>query len=366
MGASRCTLPRTHPSRGMRPLSPSRVPHRLPLLPGHDPGPGPHRRPRSRRRMRPLRVSFVADTEAWGGAETWLVHHLRRARRHDVEPSVGCAEPVADRFRPWVPSGSLGGVPLARHAVQAPATAAALAAQAPDVVLVNLVDPGSNAATMAAALAVAPTAAMLHLPGATGEGRERDSLAPLYGDLAILLTPSEAGARQVRAELTEPRGGVLVTCNGVDIPDRPHGPAGHRPPRIGVHARLTRQKGIDVLLEAVRELVQKGRRLELCVAGRGRDEAALRRAASGLPVRFLGWVTEPRRFLAGLDIFCQPSRHEALPLALLEAMAEGLPCVSTDVGDVRARLGDAVCLVPTEDSQALAAALGRLLEDADG
>src|SRR4051812_9252586 len=207
MGASRCTLPRTHPSRGVRTLSPSGVPHRLPLLPGHDPGAGPHRRPRSRRRMRTLRVSFVADTEAWGGAETWLVHHLRRARRHDVEPSVVCAEPVADRFRPWVPAGSLAVVPLARHAVQAPATAAALAAQEPDVVLVNLVDPGSNAATMAAALAVAPTAAMLHLPGATGEGRERDSLAPLYGDLAILLTPSEAGARPGRAELTEPPGG---------------------------------------------------------------------------------------------------------------------------------------------------------------
>src|SRR3954447_2997026 len=92
MGASRCTLPRTHSSRGMRPLSPSRVPHRLPLLPGHAPGAGPHRRPRSRRRMRTLRVSFVADTEAWGGAETWLVHHLRRAPRHHVEAVVAWAE----------------------------------------------------------------------------------------------------------------------------------------------------------------------------------------------------------------------------------------------------------------------------------
>src|SRR3954452_21090190 len=365
MGASRCTLPRTHPSRGMRPLSPSRVPHRLPLLPGHDPGAGPHRRPRSRRRMRTLRVSFVADTEAWGGAETWLVHPLRRARRHDVEPSVVCAEPVADRFRPWLPAGSLGVVPLARHAVQAPATAAALAAQEPDVVLVNLVDPGSNAATMAAALAVAPTAAMLHLPGATGEGRERDSLAHLYGDLAILLTPSEAGARQVRAELTEPSGGVLVTCNGVDIPDRPHGPAGHRPPRIGVHARLTRQKGIDVLLGAVRAMVDDGRRLEVCIGGRGRDEAALQAAAAGLPVTFVGWVAEPRRFLGGVDVFCLPSRHEGLPLALLEAMAEGLPCVATDVGDVRVRVGSAVDLVPPEEPLALALALSRLLEDRD-
>jgi hypothetical protein len=65
--------------------------------------------------MRPLRVSFVADTENWGGAEVWLVHHLRRARFHDVEPSLVCSEPVADRFRPWLPAHRLAVVPLARH-----------------------------------------------------------------------------------------------------------------------------------------------------------------------------------------------------------------------------------------------------------
>jgi len=310
-----------------------------------------------------MRVSFVADTESWGGAEIWLLHHLTRARQHGVEASVVCAEPVAERFRRWVPSSSLAVVPLARHAVRAPATAVALAGQAPDLVHVNLVDPASNAATVAASLSVAPTTATLHLPGDTGEGQQRSALAGLYGDLSVLLTPSEAGARQVQDELAEPRGGVVVTCNGVDIPARPHGPAGHRPPRIGVHARLTRQKGLDVLLDAVRAMVREGQRLEVRIGGRGREEAALREAAAGLPVRFVGWVADPRRFLAGLDVFCQPSRHEALPLALLEAMAEGLPCVATDVGDVRLRLDGAVDLVPPEDPHALAIALTRLLQD---
>jgi glycosyltransferase involved in cell wall biosynthesis len=82
-----------------------------------------------------------------------------------------------------------------------------------------------------------------------------------------------------------------------------------------------------------------------------------------LPVEFRGFVRDVPAFLRELDLFCLPSRREALPLALLEAMAAGLPCVATDVGDIRAAVGDAVLLVPPEDDRALAAALDSLLGD---
>ena len=310
-----------------------------------------------------LRVSFVADTEGWGGAEAWLVHHLCRAADHGVVASVVCAEEVVDRLRPWVEPGRLDGVPLARHASAAPATAAALRAQRPDVVLVNLVDPASNAATVRAPLAVAPNVAALHLVGDVREGGERAALAALYARLELLLTPSEEGADLVRRTLAVPRSGIAVTCNGVDVPPDPRGPAANRPPVVGGYGRLTRQKGYDVLLDATRLLLDRGVELELRLGGAGRDGAALREQARGLPVSFEGWVDEPRSFLAGLDVFCLPSRSEALPLALLEAMAEGLPCVATDVGDVRRRAGAAVELVPVEDAVALADALERLLRD---
>ncbi len=312
---------------------------------------------------RPLRVSFVADTEGWGGAETWLAHHVRRAADHGVLASVVAAEEVADRFRAWVPGERTAAVPLARHREKALDTRAALEAQAPDVVLVNLVDPASNAATIDAALTVAPTAAALHLTGDLGP--DPAGLAALYADLAVLLTPSQEGLDLVRTRLAEPRGGVVLTCNGVDVPADPHGPAGRVPPRVGGFGRLTRQKGYDVLLDAVRLLVDRGVALEVVLGGAGREDASLRAAASGLPVSFTGWVPDGRAFLAGLDVFCLPSRHEALPLALLEAMAEGLPCVATDVGDVAARLAGAVELVPPEDPRALADALERLLADGE-
>jgi glycosyltransferase involved in cell wall biosynthesis len=103
--------------------------------------------------------------------------------------------------------------------------------------------------------------------------------------------------------------------------------------------------------------------VEVVVGGEGRDGDRLRAAAAGLPVTFRGFVGDVRGFLAGLDVFCLSSRREALPLVLLEAMAEGLPCVATDVGGVAVAVGADAVVVPPEDAGALAAALAALLGD---
>ncbi len=66
--------------------------------------------------------------------------------------------------------------------------------------------------------------------------------------------------------------------------------------------------------------------------------------------------------LAVMDIFCLHSRTEGFPNALAEAMAMGLPCVSTDVGDAAVLLADTGVLVPKEDSVALAKGIGQLLD----
>ena len=313
--------------------------------------------------VRPRRVSFVADSETWGGAEVYLSHLLRRAGPLGWHASVVAAEPVAGRLHAAVPDVPCASVPLARHASSAPQVAQALRAQAPDVVLVNLVDPASNAAAVAAALGLAPTTATLHLDGDTGAGEQHQRLVEIYGRLSAVITPAEPIRSQVVTDLGVPRSRTHVLPNGVDVPADPSGPAGRRPVRIGAHARLTRQKGLDVLLAAVRMLVQDGAAVEVVIGGEGRERGSLVGAAEGLPVRFPGFVPDARAFLRGLDVFCLPSRREALPLSLLEAMADGLPCVATDVGDVRAVLAGALALVPPEDHRALAAALRHLVED---
>ena len=134
-------------------------------------------------------------------------------------------------------------------------------------------------------------------------------------------------------------------------------------PSFAAWGRHVPQKGFDVLLEAVRQLDADGVRLRLLLGGEGRERADLERRAAGLPVRFTGFEAEPRRLFAQADVFVLPSRVEALPLVLVEAVSAGLPAVATDVGDVREALGDVVEVVPPEDADALAAALRRLLAD---
>ncbi|MGY1714578.1 glycosyltransferase [Geodermatophilus sp. SYSU D01106] len=305
-----------------------------------------------------MRVSFVADSSGWGGAEVWLTHHLRRAGEHGATAALVVSEPVAEGFAAFPVERAV--VPLSRHADDAPAVRAALAAQRPDVVVVNLVDPASNAAAVSAAQDVAPTVGVLHLVGDTRAGEERAALRGLYRRMAGVISPSTEGRAQLVGDLGVDPARAHVVPNGADLPADPAGPAGRPVPRIGAFGRLTAQKGFDVLLDALRRLDVP---YEAVIGGAGRDGEALRAAAAGLPVTFPGWVDDPRAFLADLDLFVVSSRVEAGPLVLVEAMAEGLPCVSTDVGEVRRVAGEDVVVVPVDDAGALAGAIGGLLAD---
>jgi glycosyltransferase involved in cell wall biosynthesis len=204
---------------------------------------------------------------------------------------------------------------------------------------------------------------VLHLLGDTGIDARRARLASLYGDLAAVLTPSPDGRDQIVRDLGVPGDRVVVVPNGVEVPAVPAVLPQRPVPRIGALGRLTDQKGFDVLIEAVRLLRVRGVEFEVVLGGAGREEARLRRAAEGLPVSFCGFVGDVRGFLADLDLFCLPSRRESMPLAILEAMAEGRPCVVSDVGGIAQAVGDAAVVVAPEDVGGLADALAGLLAE---
>lgn len=165
---------------------------------------------------------------------------------------------------------------------------------------------------------------------------------------------------------------VHVVANAPDVDEAsPADPAAGRiSGRILCVGSFVDDKGIDVLVEAAATLAPHFPTLRLALAGAGPGEEALRAltARSGLSERadFLGWLRG-----AALDdeyaraaLFVLPSRTEGLPLALLEAMWHGIPCVATTVGGVPELLSGGVGeLVQPADPHALAEAIRGLLDD---
>ena len=132
--------------------------------------------------------------------------------------------------------------------------------------------------------------------------------------------------------------------------------------------RLGQRKGIFDLLEAVARLSPDFPQLELLCGGDGDADAVNRRAEElGIQdrVRLLGWVRgqEKQALLASAGVFVLPSYHEGLPMSILEAMAAGLPVVSTRVGGIPDAItsGKEGFLIEPGDVDALEDSLRRLL-----
>lgn len=140
-------------------------------------------------------------------------------------------------------------------------------------------------------------------------------------------------------------------------------------PVVGCVARLTPVKEHPLLLRAFARVLVHVPRAVLVLAGGGAPnvERGLRQLVAALgvaeSVRFLGSVDDAASVYAGLDLHVLASSTEGLPNAVGEAMAAGLPCVSTDVGAVAYLMGDAGVVVPVGDEAALAMAMINLLAD---
>lgn len=133
--------------------------------------------------------------------------------------------------------------------------------------------------------------------------------------------------------------------------------------------RLRQEKGLEELLSAALELERQGPHAVWRLAGDG-DLAALRRRLSDLGltpvVDLLGWLNDREKAvaLAAADVLVLPSHAEGQPLAVLEAMAWGIPVVASDVGDIPELLaGGAGLVFPRGDAQAFMQAVRQVLQD---
>jgi glycosyltransferase involved in cell wall biosynthesis len=135
-------------------------------------------------------------------------------------------------------------------------------------------------------------------------------------------------------------------------------------PQLVAAGRLCRQKGFDVLLDAMPAVLARFPDAQLAILGDGplRSDlvARTRRLGLGEAVQFLGYQPNPWPYLRHADLFVLPSRYEGLPNILLEALALGVPVVATDCpGGTRevSSSDPGVFLVPTENVTVLADAL---------
>ncbi|MGK2961551.1 MAG: glycosyltransferase [Gemmatimonadaceae bacterium] len=155
---------------------------------------------------------------------------------------------------------------------------------------------------------------------------------------------------------------------------RPSPAARRQPPRpgtavrLGTAARLVEVKGLGFLVDAL-ALLRQDLDVELHIAGSGPKRKALAAAAAeaglGDAVRFLGWRNDISDVMQRWHIYVQPSFAEGFGLAVLEAMAAGLPVVAGNAGGLPEVVvdGETGFLVEPGDPAALAARIRQLIED---
>ena len=136
---------------------------------------------------------------------------------------------------------------------------------------------------------------------------------------------------------------------------------------IGAVGRLEPEKAFDLLIRAVQQINTAGVGCRLTVVGEGHDRPRLEALVAELGlagrVSLPGWQSDVKRWFEAMDVFALSSRREGLPNVLLEAMALGVPCVSTNIAGIPRLIADGESgrLVPPDDLSALVVAVREVL-----
>ena len=160
----------------------------------------------------------------------------------------------------------------------------------------------------------------------------------------------------------------IIRC-GVDLGKFQHNERaldGHNILYVG---RVAREKGLSVLLDSLKEIQKTGQAFELSIVGAGEDDEIIRHQVYELglenAVNFLGYRghNEVLKLLQTADIFVLPSFAEGVPIALMEAMALGVPVIGTNVGGIAELIenGKSGLRIPPGNSAKLSEAIKSLL-----
>jgi glycosyltransferase involved in cell wall biosynthesis len=334
-------------------------------------------------------LHVITDTNI-GGAGRYLLYLLPQPAFRDLDVAVACPDgELASRLeKAGIRRVSISGRDISFSPKLAAELVALMGREKPDLVHTH----GSLSGRIAARLRRIPVVYTKHglvrMSGQTG--------LPPTGPLARFVNKNAAKlladrviavSEAVRKELEEsgiPPSMITVIPNGIELrlykpgarkssEQQPAGPdkAGICSPIIGTLCRLSPEKGLDTLIDAAKLVITSCPSARFVIAGTGILEKELQKKILDLRlepyVRMIGFVDDVPGFLGGLDVFVLPSNSEAIGLAVIEAMASGLPVVATRVGGVPEAVIDGITglLVPPGQPKALAQAISRLIVDPD-
>lgn len=236
----------------------------------------------------------------------------------------------------------------------------------------------TTVARLAARFAGLPYTLTAHAKDIFHESVDPEDLRRKLSDAAASVTVSDFNLEYLRERYGRAADGTRRIYNGLELERFPYGEPRDRGPEIVAVGRLVEKKGFADLVEACALLRDRGVRFRARIVGLGDQEDRLRSLIASRDLRNLVDLAGPlpqremARVVGGASVFAAPcvvggdGNRDGLPTVLLEAMALGTPCVSTDVTGIPEvlRHGETGLMVPQRDPAALAGALERLLGDA--
>lgn len=225
----------------------------------------------------------------------------------------------------------------------------------PQVVYVSMLKHDAYVATQWCRAEGIPVVLRPEGAGPTGDmaWQSRDRFGARIRDVTKTADAFVALSERIRDELIDSGydpNRIHVIPNGVPIPDAEWNPIGNEVhPEVVFVGRLAPEKGVDRLLTAWPQVLREFPGVRLNLIGEGVEMASLKSQVSALgitaSVSFSGARQDIRRILERSGVFVLPSREEGLSIALLEAMALGIPVVVSDIP------GNATLVQPNETGQ---------------
>ena len=285
------------------------------------------------------------------------------------------ALPGADRVLAQTPISSDGREPVSRMVHQAMILALEVHARGIDHLHAHFATSATGVASLAARLAGIEYSFTAHAKDIFHEEVDEDDLGRKLAGARSVVTVSDFNVEDLRRRFGDDAREVRRIYNGLDLSEFPFEPCSGTPGRIVAAGRLVEKKGFDVLVDACALLRDRGVSFECRIVGSGEEEESLRTRIQGVGLEGVVQMTGPLprtgviREMRGASVFAAPcvegsdGNRDGLPTVLLEAMALGIPCVSTRVTGIPELVEDGVTglLLDPRDTVGLADALQRLL-----